>query len=66
MSKELLQLIDLQGEIKIRLIKSGITQDKAHEIAADLLNFIARCPVATEDHRKTYISLGNPFPDLEN
>lgn len=59
MNQTLLDLLSLQGEIKVRLMRAGLSQDVAHETAADLLDYIARSPVVTEDHRKDYLQLGS-------
>jgi hypothetical protein len=56
MNPALLQLLSVQGEIKIRLM-GALPQEAAHEIAADLLDYIARSPIVTPEHRAAYKAL---------
>lgn len=63
MNQTLLDLLSLQGEIKVRLMRAGLSQDISHETAADLLDYIARSPVVTEDHRKDYLELPSWTPN---
>ncbi len=58
MNKTLLQLMEIQGEIKIRLMKAGLSQEKSHELAGELLDYIARSPITTDEHRQAYTALG--------
>lgn len=62
MSKELLEMLALQGEIKVALMKAGIQQGVAHELAAELFDIIASSPVISEAHRAAYkaLSFGEP------
>jgi hypothetical protein len=57
MSEELMQMMQVQGEIKIRLIKAGLTQTTAHELAGELMDFVLKSPITNEEHRKVYESL---------
>lgn len=62
MNTETMQLIELQGEIKVALIKAGVPEAAAHEAAAEALHLVAISPVAGEAYRSAY----EPVPDLQD
>lgn len=61
MNPLLLQLMEAQGEIKIRLLNAGLSPEHSHVLAADLLDYIVRSPIVTKDHLAAYTAL-NPIP----
>ncbi len=57
MNPKILQMLALQGDIKIRLIKAGLSQSAAHALAGEFIDAVLRSPVATEEYRKAYFEL---------
>jgi hypothetical protein len=62
MSPEIHDLMALQGEVKVYLMRVGIQSNLADDIAAEVLHMVAICPVASEAHRKAYASTSSPDP----
>lgn len=63
-NQHILQLIQLQGEFKVLLLQRGFPQWVAHDIAGELLDVVARSPVASADHQEAYNETprgGTPF-----
>lgn len=54
MNEKLLELMEVQGEIKVSLVKAGLSQAMAHSTAAGILDYVARSSIVTEEHRKAY------------
>jgi hypothetical protein len=59
MPKEILQLMQVQAEMKIGMIKAGISEHLAHILAAEFLHYIALSPVVTKEHKEAYLALSN-------
>lgn len=54
MDAETQQLLALQGEIRIALMRIGLPMDVAGDAAAEAVDVLCRSPVATEAHRNAY------------
>lgn len=52
----LAQLMEVQGEIKVRLMKAGLMSE-AHDLAADILDYIVQAPITKNEYQKLYAEL---------
>jgi hypothetical protein len=56
--QEIFDLMDLQGEIRMSLMKNGLTDEKSIEASRDILRLVINSKVVNEDHKKNYCLLG--------
>ena len=57
MDEKLLQMLEVQGEMKVRLMGMGFSQDVASKISCDLFNDLMTSPIVTDEHRQRYKNL---------
>jgi hypothetical protein len=59
----LVDLMRLQGDIKLRFMELGQAQESAHALASEALHIVASSTAVTEQHRAAYLALAdNPPP----
>jgi hypothetical protein len=56
--KAIRELMDLQGELRVRMLALGVTDAIAGDAAAEALDLFVTSPVASETHRNAYRILG--------
>jgi hypothetical protein len=54
----LVDLMRLQGDIKVRFMQLGQAQETAHILASEALHIVATSDAVTQEHRDAYRGLG--------
>lgn len=58
MLETLHHLKELHEDMEARLIEAGLAKELAHTLAEELLLLVTQSPVAKDEHRRDYGSLG--------
>ena len=57
MSNLMLDLMNLQGRLRIKFMSMGIDEMKAHDLSAEALHIVATSKVASPEHTEAYTEL---------
>ncbi len=55
------EMLALQGEIKVELLKRGVSQSIAHDAAGEIMHLFLSSPVARLEHKSLYAPAKTPI-----
>lgn len=53
-SKALFEVMDVQGEIKIHIMRQGMSQKFAHELAGEIMHKVLTSPLVKDEYKELY------------
>ncbi len=59
MNKELLDLMKLQGEMRVALLKSGVPEKQSEDVACAMLDIVANSDCITPEVKSAYAQLSD-------